>query len=307
MKRWKYPAAASRLFRRNPDGTVEVTYVKGDRPSSDPFYDKAECDVEAREKAKRQLRIEGEGHIWWTFVYVGDRPKRFSDWRGIGSSRDGGSAVVNYDTIPGEIRPDLGLEEGFNSEYYLKATIHELGHALGLSHMGPDLSLKLGNSLMGANVSVYVERKHANADKVYLTEASAAILWKHPVFSGTAKDRQRQPSVKLVEYRPAYSRASNRITLSGKLVSDMPAHSVFVIDDQSGDEYWQVSHVARVAPDGTCRVLIEHPARADGHFRILFCFDNGMVTGDGAEVIFDDRGELKKGYRFRDGSYRFGG
>ena len=39
MKRWKYPPAVSRLFRRNPDGTVEVTYVKGDRPASDPFYD----------------------------------------------------------------------------------------------------------------------------------------------------------------------------------------------------------------------------------------------------------------------------
>ena len=77
----------------------------------------------------------------------------FSDWRGVGCARDGGSAIVNYDTIPGEIRPDLGLEEGFNSEYFLKATIHELGHALGLSHLGPDLSLGLGNSLMGPNVS----------------------------------------------------------------------------------------------------------------------------------------------------------
>jgi hypothetical protein len=132
MTRRKYPPAVSRLFRRNPDGSVEVTVVKGDRPASDPFYAKAECDAEAREKAKRQLRIEGEGHVWWTFVYVGGRPQRFSDWRGSGCSRDGGAAVVNYDTIPGEIRPELGLEKGFNSEYYLKATIHELGHAFGL-------------------------------------------------------------------------------------------------------------------------------------------------------------------------------
>ncbi len=115
MKRWKYPPAVSRLFRRNSDGTVEVTYVKGDRPAADPFYARAECDDEAMEKAKRQLRIEGEGHIWWTFCYVGDRPQRFTDWRGCGCARDGGSAIVNYDTIPGEIRPDLGLEMGFNS------------------------------------------------------------------------------------------------------------------------------------------------------------------------------------------------
>ena len=57
--------------------------------------------------------------------------------RGTGCSRDGGSAVVNYDTIPGEIRPDLGLEMGFNSEYYLKATVHELGHALRALALGP--------------------------------------------------------------------------------------------------------------------------------------------------------------------------
>ena len=41
-------------------------------------------------------------------------------------------------------------------------------------------------------------------------------------------------------------------------------------------------------------------------FRILFCFDNGIVTGDGAGVVYDDRGEIQKAYRFRNGSYRFG-
>jgi hypothetical protein len=161
---------------------------------------------------------------------------------------------------------------------------------------------------MGPNVSVYVERKHPHADQVYLTEASAAILWKHPIFSGTAKDRQRQPTVKLIDYRPSFSRSSNRITLAGKLVADMPAHSVVVIDDRGnpGDEYWLRSHVGRIGPDGTFRVAIDQPARANSHFRILFCFDNGIVTGDGAGVVYDDRGEIHKTYRFRDGSYRFG-
>jgi hypothetical protein len=305
MKRWKYPPAVSRLFERGSDGNVEITYVKGDRPASDSVYAHAECDQEAKAKAARQLKIQGEGHVWWTFVYVGDRPQRFSDWRGVGSARDGGSAVVNYDTIPGEIQPERGLEVGFNSRYFLKGTVHELGHAFGLSHLGPDTSLNMGNSLMGPNVSVYVERIHSNADQVYLTEASAAILWKHPIFSGTTKDRQRQPCAKLVDFRPSYSNASNRITLAGKLVSDIPAHSVIVIDDlgKPDDEYWFVSHAARIAAEGTFRVAVDHPARADGHFRILFCFNNGIVSG----VAWDDRGQIKKRYRYRDGAYRFGG
>jgi hypothetical protein len=38
MRRWKYPPAVVHLFRRNRDGTVEVVYVKGDRPTSDSYY-----------------------------------------------------------------------------------------------------------------------------------------------------------------------------------------------------------------------------------------------------------------------------
>jgi hypothetical protein len=240
--------------------------------------------------------------------YIGDRPERFSGWEGSGDARGGGWALVNYDTIPGEIRPDLGLAQGFNADYFLKGTIHELGHALGLPHIGPDPSLRMGNSLMGANMDAYLERKQPDPDRVYLTEASAAMLWKHPVFSGTAKDRQRQPGVKLVAYRPTYSRASDRITLAGRLASDTPAHSVVVLDDlgRPGDEYWHRSHVGRIADDGTFRVAIDHPARADGHFRVVFCFDNGAVTGHAAGVLFNDGGEIRKSYHYRGGGYRFG-
>ncbi len=249
MRRWKYPPAVARLFRRDPDGTVEVVPVKGDRPVSDAPYWQASCRAEAIAKAKWQTRIDGEGHIWWVFLYVGDRPKRFSGWEGRGCSRDGGDAIVNYDTIPGEIRPDLGPATGFNKEYFLKGTMHELGHAFGLPHIGPDLALGLGNSLMGANPDVYADRGHPGADRTYLTEASAAMLWKHPVFSGSSKDRQAQPTVKLVDYKPTYSKSSNRITLAGKVVSDMPAHSVVV------------ASAARASVLARGRILVSEPRR----------------------------------------------
>ena len=157
-------------------------------------------------------------------------------------------------------------------------------------------------------MDVYNERKQPDADKVYLTEASAAMLWKHPVFSGTAKDRQRQPGAKLADYKATYSRASDRITIAGKLVSEMHAHSVVVLDDlgRPDDQYWNRSHVARVADDGSFRVAVNHPSRAEGHFRIVFCFDNGAVTGDAAGVLRGDGGEIRKSYHYRGGSYRFG-
>ena len=224
---------------------------------------------------------------------------------GIGCSRDGGTSIVNYDTLAGEIRPDLDPFEGFNGDYFLKGTIHELGHAFGLPHIGPDPALGLGNSLMGANNDVYAERKYPKPDRCYLTEASAAMLWKHPAFSGSARDRQRQPAVKLVDYRPTYVKSSDRITIAGRLVADAPAHSVVVLDDlgKPEDNYWYRSHVARIDPDGRFRIAVDGPARTGGHFLIMFCFDNGMTTGDG--VVHGDRGAIRKAYRFRDGGYLF--
>lgn len=64
--------------------------------------------------------------------------------------------------------------------------------------------------------------------------------------------------------------------------------------------------VARVEPDGRFQVAVERPARADGQFRILFCFDNGMVTGNGVGVVFANRGAIRKGYKLRNDDYLFG-
>ncbi|MDB6016256.1 MAG: Periplasmic component of the Tol biopolymer transport system [Pedosphaera sp.] len=303
MKRWGYSPVAKSLFRRESDGSVEVLQVRGDRPVWSGRYANPNYAEDVIQRASQKYRVAGEGHIWWIFIYLGDRPTRFNDWRGFGNSRDGGWAMVNYDTIPGEIRSDAGLEEGFNAQYFLKGTIHELGHAFGLPHIGPDLALGLGNSLMGPNNSVYADRKYPKADQVYLTESSAAMLWKHPVFSGTARDRILQPSAKLVDYQPKFSLADDRVTLSGKLIADQRAHTVVVIDDQGRpfyDNYWFQSHAARIAPDGTFQVTIDKPAKTNGCYRILFCFENGMVTGDGKG------GNIQKSYVFHDGIFQFG-
>jgi WD40 repeat protein len=301
MKRRGYEPDAKSLFRREADGSVEVLQVRGNQPVSIGRYAKPNYAGDVIQQASREYQVAGAGHIWWIFIYVGDRPTRFDDWRGHGNSRDGGWAMVNYDTIPGEIRSDAGLAEGFNDQYFLKGTIHELGHAFGLPHVGPDVSLGLGNSLMGPNTSVYADRKYSKADQVYLTESSAAMLWKHPVFSGISKDRILQPVVKLVDYQPKFSPSDDRVTLSGKVIADLHAHSVVLIDDKgrSDDEYWFGSHAARIAPDGTFQITIDKPAKANGHYRLLFCFENGIVTGG-------DSGAIRKSYFFRDGNFQFG-
>jgi predicted Zn-dependent protease len=309
MNQWGYPPAVKSLFRRESDGLVEVLTVKGDMPVSSGKYARPNYAQDVIDLATRQYHLAEEGQIWWIFIYLGDRPARFQDFVGTGNPRDGGHAMVNYDSVSGEIRPDLGLAEGFNGEYFLKGTIHELGHAFGLHHVGPNLALGLGNSLMGPTTAAYVKRNYPKPEQNYLTEADAAILWKHPFFTGIPMDHDiRLPSVKLADYKPVFNPADDSVTISGKLIADQPAHSVILIDDlgRPRDQYWVQSHAARLGPGGVFQIKINKPAKTDGHYGILFCFNNGLVTGDGVNIVFNNRGDVRKSYSFNNGDYQFG-
>ena len=273
---------------------VEMLHVQGKKTAESKEYTRRGYDEEIVRRVINRYRIAGTGHIWWIFLYVGDRPTRFQVWWGRGDSRDGGRALVNYDTLPGEISPALSLNEGFNARYFLKGTIHELGHALGLPHTGPDVTLGMGNSLMGANNSVYIARKYPDPEKVYLTSSSAAMLWKHPLFSGNDRERVFQPKVKVADCHIERTEDGDGFTVSGRLISDRSAHSIIVLYDQDRpkDVYWYRSQSARIAADGAFRVTFEKVADSGGMCHVMFCFDNGMVSGDGESVAFGDRGAI---------------
>lgn len=307
MKHWGYPPAATNLFQRGPDGLVEMLEVKGDLPVASHKYDDPNYASYVVTKARRQFHLADNGDVWWIFIYLGDPPARFEDFRGAGNAHDGGTAMVNYDSRPGEIRSDIGLADGFNGKFFLKGCVHELGHAFGLPHVGPDPSLGLGNSLMGPTTKEYIRRNGPKPDLIYLSESSAARLWKHSIFSGSALDRKMMPSVKLVNYKADYDAKKDCIKITGKLISDRAAHSVIVTDDlgKPRDQYWVRGHTARLAADGTFQVAIDRPSRTSGHYRIEFCFDNGIVTGDGVHFGLGNRGEIRKPYRFAGGKFEF--
>ncbi len=150
MKRQGYPPAVARFFARTPTGQVEIIRVRGATAATDPKYHDPAIHAEIIERAEAAGRVGGAGHLWWIFMYLGPAPTRFETWKGSGDSVAGGWAIVNYDSIPGEVRPDDFLSAGFNDKFALKGTIHELGHAFGLPHEGPDLGAGVGQLPHGA-------------------------------------------------------------------------------------------------------------------------------------------------------------
>jgi hypothetical protein len=302
LRRWGYPPATAKLFVRDGDGTAEVLFVKGDRPVVSGRYKAPGFEEEVINKAAIQYKVPRNLNVWWIFVYLGDPPARFPEYGGKGNHRDGGWALVNYSTAPGEVRPGSDMAGGLNQEITLKGCIHELGHALGLPHIGPNPRKGLGNSLMGPQTFVYAKHGFPDDARVYMTEPEAALLWKHPLFSGTARDRAVVPRVTLRDFRASFDRERRQAVVSGKLTTNVPAHSVVVIDDmeKKPDPYWTRGYAARLGEDGTFRVTIDEPVTSDGRIKILFCFQNGAITGDGKGLGID--AALVKPYRLvRDG------
>ncbi len=73
------------------------------------------------------------------------------------------------------------------------------------------------------------------------------------------------------------------IHLTGRLDSSIPAHSIVVFDSVPGaqEAYWQKPYVARIDAKGGFDVRITEPTRGRGTLPLVFCFENGIVSGDG--------------------------
>jgi hypothetical protein len=80
-----------------------------------------------------------------------------------------------------------------------------------------------------------------------------------------------------------------------------------VLIDERGvpSDYWSRSYAARLAPDGSFQISINAPAKVESQYRILFCFDNGIVSGNGKNIGSTTHGEIRKTYRFYDGQFHF--
>lgn len=303
MTKWKYEPTRKKIFQWQPDGNVEVLFAKGKQKAD--FYKDGSFRPRMVQQLAAKHNIPRNGNINWVFVYKGPPPAKYTNYKGAGNSKQGGWAMANYLSTDGEIRIGKDIAEGFHDDFTLKGVIHELGHGFGLPHLGPRLKRDAGNSLMGPITRIWEKFRGPKDRRGYLTEASAAMLWKHPIFSGTSKNRNVMPTLKLAGYRARFDRKSKTINVSGKLDSESTAHSVIVVDDMDNKpgEYWKRAYVSRLKPDGSFNVSVDEPVPSGGKFRIVFCFNNGIVTGTGKGHGLN--ADIQKPYRYVRQSYVF--
>lgn len=296
LKKCDYPPNRHEIFSRGGDGAILVRTVSGRKPVCSGLYDTGKrlrdsgTGQEIVDQALRQYSIPRNNNYFWIFVWLG--PGRdFKGWFGWGGPRNGGRCFVPYSE-------DAHLPR-------LKTHIHEFGHALGLPHIGPRKQDNGLCSLMGPNDEGYRKRLGRDYDDFCLTPAEAAMLWKHPVFSGTINDRRRFPSqLDLSNYRAEFDPCSDAITVSGVIHADLHCHSVVVVDDARGvGEYWKKGYVGRVDADAAFSVSISEPEKDCGRFSILPCFDNGVNTGDKKHHGLCSA--INKNYHWGDGKYEF--
>ena len=283
MKHWKRDIERETIFARNEDDAIQVTLVKGTLKNAVGRAALPEARRLARDGAMAKLGLSANDEVvWWIFY---DYPQ-IRGFQG-GGNTTGGTAINAYPPGTGEISQELDLASPELAETAIKGTIHEFGHALGLPHIGPRPGRKLGNSLMGPINRVYWSKTQAEDTRVYLSEASAAILWKHPIFRAEEKPSPKIPQrVDVSDLSATEQNGGEGITVRGTLRSDQSAHSAVLFDSARGrfGDYWTRAYVGAVDEQGRFSVQVEAPFER-GTLFLSFCFENGVSSADGKRPL----------------------
>jgi len=213
--------------------------------------------------------------------------------------------VCNYDTRQGKIDPAKSLGSPFLVDLTLKGMIHELGHGFQLPHIGPRKKDASGNSLMGPNHESFRRLVRKRDERVYLSEAAAAMLSQHPSFRGVSDDRRKLPNVAVMLQRYLANPSKNTITVSGLVRSNSTPVFAIVADESDArpGEYWTKHYIGKISKDGRYAVTITEPSGDNGTLKTWFVFENGTSTGNGRQR--GKAGALVKPYRHIGNTYRF--
>ena len=128
---------------------------------------------------------------------------------------------------------------------------------------------------------VYVAQRKPNPTRAYLSEASAAILSAHPVFTGDPSFRNKLPRTDFQGVTIDYEPPERGIVLKGKLETNHDVHRIVVIDDRDDKPgaYWVKGYVTKTDKASRFSVTIPRPRKCSGTLKLLVVYTNGAVSG----------------------------
>jgi hypothetical protein len=302
LKRWGHEKPVM-PFRRAAGGGVDVMVLRGKQKTAE--YKPVAIRAEVMDTLRAARKLDGPRQIWWIMVYAGDPPAKFAGFLGGFGPQIGGWAVCNFSTAPGRIDPKAELGSDFLERLMLKGMIHELGHGFGLPHIGPLQADGEGNTLMGPTHANFRRVVPKSPERVYLSEAEAALLATHPAFRGVADEPGPLPKVEVQNLKYTPDPARKRIAVTGRVRAGERAVYALVADESDArpGEYWTKTYAAKVAADGTFEVIVSEPAPANGILKTWFAFESGAQTGDGK---FRSReGGIPQAYTHSGGKWTF--
>ena len=229
LKDADYSPVREQFFTRDDNNEIVIRRISGDKNAASGAYDKWGFARSVRLQTEKQYALPDNGNMYWIFVWLGEG-REYQDWRGLGTPKFGGVCMVKYPKVPDPL--------------VTKTYIHELGHVFSLPHIGPLNSQKEDVSLMGPNLISYRNLMKKPYRTYNMTPAASAMIWKHPVFTGTVEDRGAMPKqLDLSAYQAKFDPRKKEITITGNIKSDLTCHSVVVVDQSQGapGPYWYKS------------------------------------------------------------------
>lgn len=291
VENWGWEIERNKLFSRTDDGEIEIALLREALPQSARGAKALPLIIKATEKHfEQELGSSFNEHdVLWVFYHCPDQEVR--GFRGMGD-HDGGRCINAYPAAGGKIRPDILLGDKEMRPMSLKGCVHELGHAFGLPHIGPKPGLKKGNTLMGpVNKAFEAKTRPQEFDpRVYLCEASAAMLAKHPMFQ-SQQPIEKVKNVELTVNQLRFDDLEKRgFVVRGGLVGNVNAHSAIVLDSPRGfGDYWTRSYRSEVDADGSFSLTVDEPFDAErGNLFLYFCLADGRNTGTGERSVLQN-------------------